>query len=458
MQDLSKALGYCRVSTQRQCTEGHGLERYIDQLKRYGLTDEQIHWDIESGASETRRGYNKVLELVRSRQIKTIVVPCFDRFTRSALGWEKAREELQKYEVELLFLDGGSLDLETPEGVFTSRILAAMAAQVRDKNKYNALQGAKYFRSQRKIYKAIFGFEKNGDTVRPNFNQYRDTNKTCADVARECIDIFLKSGELTGTIRRLVEKYGSDRLEGKKYQDFSRDISTFGRWLSNPQLCGLICYYPTVPSKTQVVESGHQGIISVEKFELIQKKIAMGYVPRSNERNNPLCGIAWCETCQLKMVKNLTHARGKVYEYLRCCNCGLLIRLEIAIAYCIKTLTQKAELIANSYPDEEMSAIVSNEAMELQRQILDLKRKNDLDLEGAIKAKEQRLEAMLRSSEVETVSNSNRAKILKTAAATPGFWEEMTRHELTVLFYELIDKIVCASLGEEQAFAVSFKI
>jgi site-specific DNA recombinase len=60
MRDLSRALGYCRVSTQRQYTEGHGLERYIDRLQQYGLTEEQIHWDIESGASEKRKGYNRV--------------------------------------------------------------------------------------------------------------------------------------------------------------------------------------------------------------------------------------------------------------------------------------------------------------------------------------------------------------------------------------------------------------
>ncbi|MEO1561717.1 MAG: recombinase family protein, partial [Cyanobacteria bacterium J06632_19] len=173
MRDLSRALGYCRVSTQRQHSEGHGLERYIEKLKEYGLTDEQIHWDIESGASDKRKGYNRVLELVRSRKVDKIVVPCFDRFTRSALGWEVAREELQKYGVELIFLDGGSLDLETPEGLFTSRILAAMSAQVRDKNRYNAIQGHRYFQEKRKIYQAIFGFIKNGDTVVPNFKQYR---------------------------------------------------------------------------------------------------------------------------------------------------------------------------------------------------------------------------------------------------------------------------------------------
>ena len=216
------------------------MDRYIQGLKKYGLTDEQIHWDIESGANEKRAGYNLVLSLVRSRKVDKIIVPCFDRFTRSALGWEVARQELQEFGVELIFLDGGSLDLETPEGLFTSRILAAMSAQLRDKNRYNALQGAKYFREQRKIFKTIFGFKKIGDTTAPNVEQYRDTSKTCKDVALEAIALFLESGSIAGTIRKMCDQYGTERFGSKSHEDFPRDISSFRRWLQNPQLIGMV--------------------------------------------------------------------------------------------------------------------------------------------------------------------------------------------------------------------------
>jgi site-specific DNA recombinase len=68
--DLKYSVGYCRVSTQRQQSEGHGLERYIEALRNYGLSDDQIYWDIDSGASDSRVNYRKVLTLIKAGKIK----------------------------------------------------------------------------------------------------------------------------------------------------------------------------------------------------------------------------------------------------------------------------------------------------------------------------------------------------------------------------------------------------
>ncbi|QBQ73832.1 Ser recombinase [Nodularia phage vB_NspS-kac68v162] len=156
LKDYSDCVGYCRVSTQKQFEEGHGLERYIAQLKSWGLNDNQIFWDIESGASDKRKGYNKVLDLIKSGAIKKLIIPCFDRFTRSTLQWEQASLELQKHNVTVMFLDGGSTDLTTPDDLFKMRILAAMSAAVRDKNKFNSSQGHKFRRLNEKAHVACF--------------------------------------------------------------------------------------------------------------------------------------------------------------------------------------------------------------------------------------------------------------------------------------------------------------
>ncbi|PAX57931.1 fdxN element excision recombinase XisF [Brunnivagina elsteri] len=469
MRDLSRALGYCRVSTQRQHTEGHGLERYIHRLKQYGLTEEQIHWDIESGASEKRKGYNRVLELVRSRQVDKIIVPCFDRFTRSALGWEVARQELQEFGVELIFLDGGSLDLETPEGLFTSRILAAMSAQVRDKNRYNATQGHRYFQEKRKIYQAIFGFVKDGDTVVPNTKQYRDTDKKHVDVARECVEIFIESGELSKSIRKLTEKYGLERVGKFKFEDFPRDVSSFRRWLENPQLCGMVCYYPFNSDKKLTLQSTHEGIISLGQHQQIIQILAIHPCGRRKYSTNPLVGLCKCAKCGSTMEKRSTKINGKTYEHLKCpgaypkprqlrkCDVRTYFRLEDAIDNTIQALKQKAESLADNMP-VETTEVVPIEILELQQQILKLKRLNDPDFHSTIKIKEQKLEGLLKTSELDIVADASRTQVLRGIAASLGFWEVVTREELTAIFHELVEEVVCSVADRAQLFAARLKI
>lgn len=473
MRDLSRALGYCRVSTQRQVSEGHGLERYIKQLKDYGLTDEQIHWDIESGASEKRKGYNRVLELVRAGKVDKIIVPCFDRFTRSALGWEVAKDELQQFGVELKFLDGGSLDLETPEGLFTSRILAAMANQLRDKNKYNATQGARFFRENRKIYKATFGFVKVGDTVEPNRTEYRNTGKSHAEIAVECIEIVLETGEISKTIERMTEKYGLERVGKNNFDDFARDITAFRRWLQNPQLCGMIRYYPHNPDKRIILESDHQGIISVETFNQLQELIKRPPRARVKYPNNPLVSLAVCGGCGSRMEKRSSPlaTSDRLHEYLRCtgayprapkpkvCDCRNYFKLEDAIKACIQRLKRQAKTISDGYLSGDTGEVkVPPEILELQQQIMKLKQLNDPDLKNAIITKEQRLESLIRTSEVELVADAARVELLRNLATIDGFWQKATREELTSIFHELIDKVVCSTFEGEQIFSIFLKI
>lgn len=455
MRDLSRALGYCRVSTQRQHTEGHGLERYIERLKQYGLSDEQIHWDIESGASDKRKGYNQVLELVRSRSVDKIIVPCFDRFTRSALGWEVARQELQKFGVELVFLDGGSLDLETPEGLFTSRILAAMSAQVRDKNRYNAIQGHRYFQEKRKIYQAVFGFVKNGDSVILNTTQYRNTVYTHAEVARECVERFIESGELSKTIRKLTDKYGLERVGKYKYEDFPRDVSSFRRWLSNPQLCGMVCYYPFESEKRVILQSNHQGIISLAQHQQIIQILSTHPCGRRKYVTNPLVGLCKCAECGSTMEKRSTTVNGKIYEHLKCpgaypkprqlkkCTVRTYFRLETAIDAVIQALKEKAENIVDNMPAETTEE-VPVEILELQQQIFKLKQLNDPDFDSTIRIKQQKLESLIKTSELNVVADASRTQVLRGIAMSKGFWEIVTREELTAIFHELVEEVVCS--------------
>lgn len=474
MRDLSRALGYCRVSTQRQHTEGHGLERYIENLKNYGLRDDQIYWDIESGGSEKRAGYNKVLSEVRSRNVDKIIVPCFDRFTRSPLGWEQAKNELLEFGVELIFLDGGSLDLETPEGLFTSRILAAMSAQVRDKNRYNSIQGHKFFQEKRKVYQVVFGLRKNGDFVAPNDSPYKTSGKSYRQVAIEAIDLFLECGNIAKTVTTLCEKYGYER-DPIKNLDFPRTPSSFKRWVENPILCGMIRYYAEEPEKTIILKSEHNvGIIDELKFRQIMLLMAKNPKGRHTAQSNPLVSLCFCGKCGTRMRKtvntNIKKKSGKKYvnQYIQCvgsrpvpgriavCDCTKFFKYHEVVVETIEAIkTRTHEILATL--DEPISNEYSPEIIQLQQEIIKLKSMGDNDYKSVIDIKQSKLESLLSNIENKNASKTYQRDLYVNFLNSDEFWNKATMEDLTVIFQELVDKIVISFVNEEVLIEVALK-
>ena len=169
----------------------------------------------------------------------------------------------------------------------------------------------------------------------------------------------------------------------------------------------------------------------------------------------------------MEMHSNVNN--GKRYEHFRCsghypragkpkicCNKNYyqLARLTTA---CIVKLKEKAEEIAKSTA-VDISAVVPPEILDLQRQIAELTRRNDSDLSSAIAAKQQRLESLIRTSELDNVADASRNEQLRRVAACCDFWETLSNHELTAIFQELIKTVVCSGAKREQSFVVSLKI
>lgn len=472
MRDLKRALGYCRVSTSRQFTEGNGLERYIAMLKNFGLTDEQIYYDIESGNSEKRAGYNKILAEVRKGNVDKVIVPCFDRFTRSPLGWEQATAEFLKYNVELLFLDGGNLDLTNPDGLFTGRILAAMSAQVRDKNRYNSVMGHRFFQQNHKAYKPCFGFEKEDDKLVPNNKLYKASGKTYAELAVEIIDFFLDCGGISKTIKHYCKLYGYDRIE-KQHLDFPRNMSAFRRWLQNSFLCGDTQYYFADKNRTETISGTHQGIISQEKFKEVQRKLALVSRARDKNSTNPLVSICYCGTCGSKMKKKIstrTGKKGKVnfYEYYVCTgrypmpknpkictNKNFFKYNEVldAVIYLVKSRAK--QIVGAVDAPREITSETPKEVVALRKEIAWLETM-DSDYKEVLQKKRARLNELIYESSIELDSQDMRHE-LYIAVSQPYFWEEATRGELTAIFSELISKVVFIDDNGVQSFEVVFK-
>jgi DNA invertase Pin-like site-specific DNA recombinase len=132
----STIIGYVRVSTEEQGTEGAGLEaqkQAIEQeCQRKGWTLLRIEQDVASGKSTNGRpGLHRALEAIRTGEAQGIVVAKLDRLTRSVVSFGQLLQEATKAGWNIVALDFG-LDLSTPQGKLVANVLVSVAEWERE--------------------------------------------------------------------------------------------------------------------------------------------------------------------------------------------------------------------------------------------------------------------------------------------------------------------------------------
>lgn len=455
--DPTTILGYARVSTQRQFTHGHGLERYIEQLKQYGIPEDNIFWDVESGGSDTRKGYGTVLGLVRTGRYKQVVVPLFERFGRSLLTLETARRELVELGVELVVLgDGGrAADLESPDGIFAFQIKAVLAEHGRNYNKFQSIQGHKAHRKKLKAYIPCFGYEIKDGKLVPNHDPYKNSGKTYWQVARELYDLFLEIGETSATIREMVLRYGFERV-GHRHHDWPRDWSSMRYWLTNPVLRGTLVYFPRVPNKR--IEHPNQHPALITEAEYYQAKAALdSRAPLrggADMPRNPLAGLVFCNHCGSPMFCKTSKSGSHGHRHYLLCSgaypkVGILQTCDRRSSYglevvdcvdaVIEAIMARAERVAEWVDPGEQ---INPEVEELSAQIKKLESLNDDDLREAIEVKRTKLQNLIEETKGRNILDKERLKTLAKLKSN-FFWAtaQQRSDKLKSIFLELVESI-----------------
>lgn len=464
--DLKHSLGYCRVSTQRQTTEGHGLERYIEALREYGLADNQIYWDIESGASDSRVNYCKVLNLIKVGNVTKLVIPYFSRFTRSSLQFEQEIKELKTTGVVLVFLDGGQLGLEKPDDLFSLRLKAALAERERDQIIHNSLEGVKYFRAQEKVFQSIFGYKKVEDSLIINHDLYKGSNRSHFQVALDMIDSFCESRSLSGTVKKFNTLYGFEFSKSKIIPDHPHSHGGFRKWLLHPMLRGYLVYFNQDDKKRILIPDKFERVLSDEKYIEICNILDKSHLTKRKRSTviNPLIGLIYCAGCGGNMrvySSKFTTKAGETtkYSYLLCKSAypeaGKLatcdrksshsLVIEDCISHVINALCQRADEIANQVIQHEEIKDSTPEIDELRQQIKRLIDLNDSDLQEAIQVKQTKLEDLLTSLKRENMSTGldSKYELMRQYAAMPQLWRLATVEEQRILFQDLVKRVVC---------------
>jgi site-specific DNA recombinase len=130
---LGLAVGYCRVSTDEQDVSLEAQEEQIRAMavvKGWKLTDVVVDKAQFSGDMD-REGLQRVLEMVRKREVEAVIIAKLDRLTRSTLDVIHLVKLFNQKKVALVSL-GESLDTKSSMGRFFVRMLASLGELERE--------------------------------------------------------------------------------------------------------------------------------------------------------------------------------------------------------------------------------------------------------------------------------------------------------------------------------------
>lgn len=227
-----EAIAYARVSTSEQAEDSGALVKQMRRLRAAGAT--KIYFDIESRASDTRKGLAKLIEdinLSPSGAISKFLFIRIDRLTSSNNIFYSLMDALKKKGIEAIALDepfdinsiGGELtiDVRLAAAKYEVKMLGMRVKKERDTRK----------QQHKAHWNAPLGYVVEGDRYKLDNREIiclLDKKKvlTRAQVARMIFDIFLEVGTINKTVVHLHKMFGIEAKAQSKSSNQKPNILT----------------------------------------------------------------------------------------------------------------------------------------------------------------------------------------------------------------------------------------
>ena len=128
---MVQAIGYCRVSTDRQAEHGVSLEAQQEKIRAMAVVHDVELVDVIVDAGESakdldRPGMARVLDIVQKREVGMIIIAKLDRLTRSVRDLATLLDQFQRKGVSLVSV-AESLDTGSASGRMVLNIMVSVS-------------------------------------------------------------------------------------------------------------------------------------------------------------------------------------------------------------------------------------------------------------------------------------------------------------------------------------------
>src|SRR6266545_4687864 len=320
---MPTALIYCRVSSERQVKEGHGLDgqerncRRFAELKGYDVVEVFRDEGVSGGLIE-REGMERMLDFLDARdrgQEYVVLIDDIKRLARDLIGHFTLRKAINSRGARL---ESPSHKFgDEPEEVFVESIMAATAEYERNQNKRQVKN-----RMRARLEAGYWPFyQPPGYTFAkvPGHGKLLVRKEPDASLIQKALEGFA-SGRLAtrADVQRFLDAHHfKPQLEHKsQFREFVH------RLLDREVYAGFVSY----PAWNVTTRKGHhEPLISPETFEKIQERLRER--PRAPTRKDldkdfPLRGFVLCADCHKPYTASWSRGRSGLYAYYRCTTSG----------------------------------------------------------------------------------------------------------------------------------------
>jgi site-specific DNA recombinase len=320
---MAKALIYCRVSSDRQVKEGHGLDGQEMRCRKYA---EQHGHDVVgifrdegvSGGVIEREGMQSMLDYLDKaghKDAHVVLIDDIKRLARDIVGHFTLRRALQARGARL---ESPSHKFgNEPEEIFVESIFAASAELERNQNRRqvrNRMQ-ARLEAGYWPFYPPPgYRFEKvpgHGKLIVPREPE--------ASIIREALE-----GYASGRMPEQVDVQAFLRKKGFDHWGIGRGayLEQVKRLLTREVYAGFIHYPPWNVTRRK---GQHQALVSGETFDRIQERLAEKAKVRTRKdmnRDFPLRGFVLCNDCRRPFTASWSRGKRNLFPYYRCGTAG----------------------------------------------------------------------------------------------------------------------------------------
>jgi DNA invertase Pin-like site-specific DNA recombinase len=491
-----KVIAYARVSTTEQSLNQNALKQQISRLKAEHI--DEILFDVESGTSNHRENFTRLLKLVEAGQVEKIVATRWDRLMREESLYIELKKLLQKNEVKLYLLDQGTADLESASGLLSADINVLLAIHESRMLRERVQKGHEYRRKNKEAWsRSPFGYTREDKQYVLNNRQivcilaerpenYQDLSVETdpgllpgiskCQIAREAVDLFLAKRKNRIVLRELYEKYGVPRKSNTNLV-LSDELLLWGLgsslkdWLKNPVLRGHTAYMKSKKKGGQKPEDQwemyydthvNQRLISDEEYDEILSILAAN----AKQVGTPgatfyLTGLVYCQECGTRCVLK----RGP-HRYYGCRNVGIgcsnrkNVRLEKLDEAVRGALFKRANTGLDTSQSGDLEGAESQAILELKTQLEGLEGLLNIAPNLTLQQAHHDL-----AKQIQQKSNPNRVLAFDKATAKEliqhpqtrdlAFWYTLTDDDRSIVYNKLVD---CITIQAGQVTAVKLHV